>query len=123
MLLPSLMSLLQWPFDFFSDFFRLTFIMMIIGVVSFLVFFGIIVIIICRASKASRQQARIMYEVPNVPAKPERHIIRETLPTKCPECLAPISYEKVNWVGPRQAQCPYCGHVVELQEQETIESQ
>jgi hypothetical protein len=82
----------------------------------------VIIYIIYRAAKAG-QQAHGIYEVPTVPAKPERHILRETLPTKCPQCLGPISYEKVDWVGPRQAQCPYCGHVVELEVQETIESQ
>lgn len=119
----SLMSILQWwPFDFFGDFFAFTFILMIVGFVFFGVFFAIIVYIICRAVRANRTSYQ-MYEVPTTPGQPTRRVVRETLPTKCPSCLGPISYEKVDWVGPRQAKCPYCGNIMELQVQETTESQ
>lgn len=46
----------------------------------------------------------------------ERQLIRESLPPVCPECDAPLRYNEVKWTGPRQAECPYCGHVVELEE-------
>jgi len=31
------------------------------------------------------------------------------LPLKCPSCGAEISHESVDWVGPLEAQCGYCG--------------
>ena len=31
------------------------------------------------------------------------------LPMKCPSCGAQISHESVDWVGPLEAQCGYCG--------------
>lgn len=30
------------------------------------------------------------------------------LPSKCPNCGAPISVAAVNWTGPDTADCPYC---------------
>ena len=37
---------------------------------------------------------------------------RDTLPGKCPNCGGPIKPDEVHWVGPRSAECPYCGSVV-----------
>ncbi len=34
------------------------------------------------------------------------------LPTTCPNCDAAISQEKIDWVGPLEAQCNYCGATV-----------
>jgi len=31
------------------------------------------------------------------------------LPLKCPSCDAEVSHESVDWVGPLEAQCSYCG--------------
>ena len=31
------------------------------------------------------------------------------LPLKCPSCGAEVSHENVDWVGPLEAQCGYCG--------------
>ncbi len=31
------------------------------------------------------------------------------LPLKCPSCGAEVSHENVDWVGPLEAQCSYCG--------------
>ena len=30
------------------------------------------------------------------------------VPSRCPECGASISQESVDWVGPLQAECPFC---------------
>lgn len=35
------------------------------------------------------------------------------LPTNCRHCKAPLIWEDVDWVGPLQAKCPFCGQVVE----------
>jgi hypothetical protein len=37
---------------------------------------------------------------------------RGTLPGKCLNCGGPIKPDEVHWVGPRSAECPYCGSVV-----------
>ena len=31
------------------------------------------------------------------------------LPLKCPSCGAEVSHESVDWVGPLEAKCSYCG--------------
>jgi hypothetical protein len=36
---------------------------------------------------------------------------RATLPTKCPECGAPLRIDKVDWVDENSAECPYCGNL------------
>ena len=41
---------------------------------------------------------------------------RGTLPGKCPNCGGPIKPDEVNWAGPRSAECPYCGSVVNATE-------
>lgn len=46
----------------------------------------------------------------------DRQLIRESLPASCPHCDAPLKYNEVKWTGPRQAECPYCGTAVELEE-------
>lgn len=34
------------------------------------------------------------------------------LPAKCPNCGAPVRPDEVSWVGPRTAECCYCGSVI-----------
>jgi len=36
---------------------------------------------------------------------------RATLPTKCPECGAPLRIYEVDWVDENTAECPYCGNI------------
>ena len=31
------------------------------------------------------------------------------LPLKCPSCGAEVSFEGIDWVGPLEAKCSYCG--------------
>jgi len=122
MLLASLASLWQWwPTDAFFDWFMTIFVVGLIASIVFTcVIIGIIIYAITRATK-SRAAVSTTYGVTAVPATPVREVIHEALPTKCPACLAPISYQQVTWVGPRQAKCPYCGNIIELQQ--TVESQ
>lgn len=37
------------------------------------------------------------------------HTTTVRLPLKCPSCGAEVSHEGVDWVGPLEAQCSYCG--------------
>ncbi|MGV9169956.1 MAG: hypothetical protein ACOC38_08480 [Promethearchaeia archaeon] len=34
------------------------------------------------------------------------------LPEKCPSCGASLSHEAIDWVGPLEAKCSYCGATV-----------
>jgi len=34
------------------------------------------------------------------------------LPVECPSCGAQVAHEKVDWVGPLEAQCNYCGATI-----------
>ncbi|TFG33335.1 hypothetical protein EU527_08210 [Candidatus Thorarchaeota archaeon] len=34
------------------------------------------------------------------------------IPTECPKCNAPLSHESIDWVGPLEAKCSYCGATV-----------
>ena len=37
------------------------------------------------------------------------------IPTECPKCGAPLSPEEIDWVGPLEAKCNYCGATVRAQ--------
>ncbi len=43
----------------------------------------------------------------------ERRVIYQ-VPPRCPSCGAGINSEIVDWVGPLQAQCPYCRATIEV---------
>ena len=34
------------------------------------------------------------------------------IPTECPKCGGPLSPEEIDWVGPLEAKCNYCGSTV-----------
>ena len=37
------------------------------------------------------------------------------LPEKCPSCGASLSHEGIDWTGPLEAKCTYCGSTVKAQ--------
>ncbi|MFX0168244.1 MAG: hypothetical protein ACFE89_02705 [Candidatus Hodarchaeota archaeon] len=97
----------------------------LIFVLFIVIFVGVFVFIIYMVCKSMRSAARSMDAVkipePETPRR-ERHLIRESLPEECPECDAPLKYNEVKWVGPRRAECPYCGNVVDLEDREFTET-
>ena len=34
------------------------------------------------------------------------------IPEKCPSCGAPLAQENIDWVGPLEAKCNYCGATI-----------
>ena len=111
--------LYQWPFDSFFDwFFSFFWLAFVAFFVVFFVVLAIIIYSICRAARTRSQIETRAYR----PTRGERRILRESLPRECPECDAPLRYNEVRWVGPRQAECPYCRHIVELQLVEVAET-
>jgi hypothetical protein len=51
-----------------------------------------------RMTSRRREERRVLYQVP----------------ARCPSCGAHINEEVVDWVGPLQAQCPYCNATIEV---------
>jgi hypothetical protein len=107
-------------FDIFGDIFG-TFTLLFVG---FFIFVIIIIIIgvsfACRAgSSVATSMARgFTLEAPSF-VIPDRHrgqrrsdgteMKTVRLPEKCPSCNAAISHEGIDWTGPLEAKCNYCG--------------
>ncbi len=87
--------------------------------------FGIPLLIIIVCLVFARRSAKALgtistdsaYDITALPRK-TRKLLREQLPTNCPNCDGGLTYGTVRWVGPRTAECPYCGNPVLL---ETVE--
>ena len=111
----------DFPFDIF-DFFGTFMILMLIVPLIFFVVVVIIIVKVCRPGAViSKAVDSFVVEAPQfaIP-KPQRGKTRTDgaqiktvrLPTTCPNCSAAISPEKIDWVGPLEAQCKYCGATV-----------
>lgn len=97
----------------------------LIFVLFIVIFVGIFVFAFYMICKSMRSTAKSMDAI-KLPQTPPTHhsrtLIRESLPEECPNCDAPLRYDEVKWVGPRRAECPYCGQTVDLEEREFTES-
>jgi hypothetical protein len=84
------------------------------------IFVGIFIFAFYMICKSMRSAAKDMDMPRSIPvtttSRSDRQLLRESLPAECPNCDAPLKYNEVRWTGPRQAECPYCGEVVELEE-------
>lgn len=97
-------------------------IFIIISIV-FVFIFVIVVFTVCRggASIARGVASGFTMEAPSF-AIPDRHrgqtrsdgseMTTVRLPEKCPSCGAGISQEDIDWVGPLEAKCNYCGGIL-----------
>ncbi len=102
--------LLNLIFGAFGLFFVL-FIVIFVGIFVFAFY------MICKSMRAaSKEMDMVQSTVVDASSREDRHLIRESLPAACPQCDAPLKYNEVQWTGPRQAECPYCGTAVELEE-------
>ena len=115
------MQLDLWdPFTFFDSFFD-NFMLMFFGITIFIIVVTIVIIVaVCRGSAGiARGVARgFTMEAPPF-AIPDRHrgqtrsdgseMTTVRLPEKCPSCGAGISQEGLDWTGPLEAKCNYCG--------------
>lgn len=84
------------------------------------IFVGVFIFAFYMICKSMRSAARVI-DIPKsspvaTTSSRDRQLLRESLPVECPNCDAPLKYNEVRWTGPRQAECPYCGEVVELEE-------
>ena len=106
--------------DIFSSFFDIFGIMMfIIPIIFILVFVGIAVTV-CRGGVGIARGVARGFTMDAPPfVIPDRHRGRTRsdgsemttvrLPEKCPSCGAGISQEGIDWTGPLEAKCNYCG--------------
>jgi len=93
----------------------------LISILAFLIPLIICIVAIRRSRRISRPLRRtesILVEAP-IHAIPDEHqgsvqthgsrTTTVRLPMKCPSCGAQVSHESVDWTGPLEAQCGYCG--------------
>ncbi len=103
------------PFGIFSIFGAITIIFMIVPILMII----IVVVVFVKICKAAGRTMTL--EAPEF-AIPESYRSRTRadgsgirtvrIPTKCPSCGAALSHETIDWVGPLEAKCSYCGAVV-----------
>ncbi|TFF94467.1 hypothetical protein EU546_04860 [Candidatus Thorarchaeota archaeon] len=110
-------------FDFFDDFFGIFNTMFIFILIFAVVVMVVIGAVICKAgSTISREISRgFTLEAPQF-VIPDRYrgqtrsdgsqMSTVRLPERCPSCGAALSHEGIDWVGPLEAKCNYCGGTV-----------
>jgi hypothetical protein len=88
-------------------------IMLAAGIVTVVIIL-VVALVLYRATRGlSKISKASSYDITRLPRR-TRSILREQLPTTCPNCDGALHYGSVRWVGPHRAECPYCGHGVEL---------
>ncbi|MFW9806163.1 MAG: hypothetical protein ACFFFK_05490 [Candidatus Thorarchaeota archaeon] len=98
--------------------------MMLIAVLSFLLPVIICIVAIRRSRRTAalrRRSESILVDAPMHAIPQEHHGSVQThgtrtttvrLPVKCPSCGAQVVHEKIDWIGPLEAQCTYCGATI-----------
>ena len=107
-------------FDIFGDIFGTFTLMFTVIAVVMVVFVILIVWFVCRAGSgvASSIARGFTIEAPSF-VIPDQHrgqrrsdgteMNTVRLPDRCPSCGAAISHEGIDWTGPLEAKCNYCG--------------
>ena len=97
--------------------------MILIIPIFIIVIIVVVFVFVCRAGSgvASSVARGFTMEAPSF-AIPERHrgqrrsdgseMTTVRLPEKCPSCGAAVSNEGIDWTGPLEAKCNYCGSTV-----------
>ena len=111
----------DFPFDIFDFFGTFMILMLVVPLIIFVVV-AFILVKVCRSGSAmSKAVDSFVVEAPRFAVPESRRgktrsdgaqIKTVRLPTTCPICSAAISQEKIDWVGPLEAQCNYCGATV-----------
>ncbi|RDE11222.1 MAG: hypothetical protein C4K49_12175 [Candidatus Thorarchaeota archaeon] len=113
---------MQFPFDYFFGLFGAIGLMFIIVPLIMLVVAIVVIFKVC--SVGSQAVKGVLVDAPQF-AIPERYrgsvrsdgseIRTVRLPERCPSCGAAIAQEHIDWVGPLEARCNYCGSTVRAQ--------
>jgi hypothetical protein len=110
-------------FDIFGDIFgTFTMMFMIIPIIMVIVVV-IIIVTVCRAGSgvAATMARGFTIEAPSfvIPDQHRGHrrsdgseMTTVRLPERCPSCGAGLSHEGIDWTGPLEAKCNYCGGTV-----------
>ncbi|MHA1784821.1 MAG: hypothetical protein ACTSVE_06455 [Candidatus Helarchaeota archaeon] len=72
---------------------------------------------IMRPQKPLRRAAPFKQPRGFAPRSSEKVRVTFRIPDKCPSCKAPITTENVHWIGPLEAECPYCGSSIKAREE------
>jgi hypothetical protein len=110
-------------FDIFGDIFGTFTMMFMIIPIIMIVIVIIIVVTVCRAGSgvATTMARGFTVEAPSfvIPQQDRGHrrsdgseMTTVRLPEKCPSCNAGLSHEGIDWTGPLEAKCNYCGGTV-----------
>jgi hypothetical protein len=108
------------PWNMFGNFFGAFGVLFVIIPIFVFVIIIIVIVTVCRtgASVASNVARGFTIEAPSF-VIPERHrghrrsdgteVRTVRLPDRCPSCGAAVSQEGIDWIGPLEAKCNYCG--------------
>ncbi len=101
-------------FDFLFPFFWMMF---LIPVVIFFIIFVVVLRKICLTSEAMHGGGWVVeppsFVIPEARRRTDGTQIKTVrLPDRCPSCNASLSHEGIDWVGPLEARCNYCGSTV-----------
>ena len=108
---------MQFSFDFFDFFFGFFGLFFIIPIIVFLVIFVFVVTKICQTGNKIAQGGWTIeapsFVLPQARTRSDGSQMKTVrLPDRCPSCNASLSHEGIDWVGPMEAKCMYCGGTV-----------
>ncbi len=108
---------MQFSFDFFDFFFSFFGFFFIIPFIIFIIIFVFAISKICQAGKTMSQGGWTIeppsFVIPHARTRSDGSDMKTVrLPDRCPSCGASLSYEGIDWVGPMEAKCNYCGGTV-----------
>jgi len=106
--------------DPFSSFFEIFGLMFIIVPIIIVIVFIVVAVTVCRGGVGIARGVARGFTMDAPPfVIPDRHrgktrpdgseMTTVRLPEKCPSCGAGISQEDIDWTGPLEAKCNYCG--------------
>jgi len=103
--------------DFFDSFFGFFWTFFIAIFVLIFVVFIVVFVKICRTGSPFRQGGWVVeapsFVIPQARKRSDGSQLKTVrLPDKCPSCNAALSHEGIDWVGPMEAKCTYCGGTV-----------
>jgi hypothetical protein len=107
-------------FDPFGDIFGAFSLMFFVIMVSVVIIIIVVVVFVCKAgsSVATSMTRGFTIDAPSfvIPDRYRGHrrsdgseMTTVRLPEKCPSCGAAVSHEGIDWTGPLEAKCSYCG--------------
>jgi hypothetical protein len=107
-----------WPFDPFFEIFGIFGIMFMVVPIFIFVIAIIIIVKVCQSSAQIAKGFTVQAPSYAIPERYQRgrsdgaDMRTVRLPNTCPSCNAPLNQESIDWVGPLEAKCNYCGATI-----------